>query len=118
MTTAIAALDPVQPRAAAVPLRGPAPAQHEAPPVLDRLTADGPLSLLHDAAVSIAGEPGLVIRVQSGCLWVPNCDEGCSVGVGAGEVHEVAGHGVFAAYGSRGTEIELAWPTPAAAGLH
>lgn len=120
MTTTTSAfdLDPVRLRAAEGRRDVPAPTQDEAPPALDRATADGPFSLLHDAAVDIAGEPGLVIRVRSGCLWVPNCDEGCSVGVGPDEEYQVTRAGVFTAYGSHATEVELAWPASPAAKLH
>jgi hypothetical protein len=116
MTTAIASFDPVRAADAA-------PHSHLAAaevPVtsLDRLTAEGRFSLLQDAGVRIDGERGLVIRVHAGCLWVPNCDAGCSIGIGAGEDFRVGSDGAITAYGSRGTQVELAWPQRAVGDLH
>lgn len=78
---------------------------------LNRATSGGSFSVVEYGAVRIDAEPGLVIRVHGGCLWVPHHEDHCSVGVGAGE-HFVVGHpGRLTTLASRGTQVELVWPT-------
>lgn len=81
----------------------------------------GPFSLFEYGAIGIETEPGLVIRVHAGCIWVPNGDDHCSVGVGAGESFAVRGAGLLTALATPRTEVELEWPSdiqPAARPTH
>jgi hypothetical protein len=78
---------------------------------LTRNTIEGPFSLFKHGPFSIEAEPGLVIRVLAGCLWVPNHEEHCSVSVGAGE-HLVARRaGELTILAAAGTQVRLDWPS-------
>jgi hypothetical protein len=77
--------------------------------LLDRATAAGPFSIPY-GTVRVAAEPGLVVKVHSGLLWVPNHEEHCSVGLGAGEQMAVGQAGVLNVLASRVTQVEFLWP--------
>jgi hypothetical protein len=79
-------------------------------PTLSRATAVGPFSLCAHGPVAIDAEPGLVIRVRAGCLWLPHDEAQCSVGIGATEHFVVRSAGRLIAHGQRATELELEWP--------
>ena len=76
---------------------------------LSRATAGGRFSLTQDGPIQIDAASGLVIQVHAGCLWVPDPDEQCSVGVAAGECFEIRHAGELLAMGRRGTQAELVW---------
>lgn len=80
---------------------------------LARDTTEGAFSLFDDEPLTIAAEKGLVIRVQSGCLWVPSSDEHCSVGVSEGERFVCKRNETLRVLGCRGTRVDLEWPTRA-----
>jgi hypothetical protein len=61
-------------------------------------------------AIGIETEPGLVIRVHAGCIWVQHDEDHCSVGVGAGEGFAVGGAVPLTALAMPRTRIELEWP--------
>lgn len=81
-----------------------------APITLSRATTVGAFSLRERGPVTIDAEPGLVIRVHAGCLWLPHDELQCSVGVGAMEHFVVRRAGRLSAHGQRATEVELEWP--------
>ncbi len=97
-----------------------APAPGRAESAFTRVTTDGAFSLFEHGSIRIGAEAGLVIRVHAGCLWVPHHEEHCSVGVGAGEQFVVNRAGEVTVLASRGTHVELEWPSRehAAADLH
>ncbi len=80
-----------------------------------RSTTEGPFSLREHGAISIDAEPGLVVRMHTGCLWVPHHEEHCSVGIGAGEQFTVRSSGRLTVLATSGTQAELVWPPR---GLH
>lgn len=89
--------------------------------VLTRATTAGRFSLIERGPVAIDAEPGLIIRVHAGCLWVPHHEEYCSVGVGAGEQFVVRQAGRLTTMATDSTQLELEWPShgdPAAHGYH
>lgn len=87
---------------------------------LTRARTAGTFSLPPQASIVVVAEPGLVIRVHSGCLWVPHHAEHCSIGVGAGERFVVDRAGTLTVLASGRTEVELEWPSRerSPAGLH
>ena len=97
---------PLSTPTAARPTRAPAADVFD----LDRARVAGHFSLLHDGVLRIAAEPGLVLRVVAGCLWLPSEDAACSVGRMAGEQVTLARGGTLLASARRGTQIELVWP--------
>ncbi len=80
-----------------------------------RSIAEGPFSLRDHGSIDIDAEPGLVVRVHAGCLWVPHHEEHCSVGIGAGEQFTVRSSGRLTVLATSGTQAELVWPPR---GLH
>ena len=84
-----------------------------ADPLFTRRTVGGPLSITVSGPIRIDAEPGLVVRVQSGCLWVPHAQEHCSVGVGPGEDFVVLHLGALTAMANERTQVELEWPAMA-----
>jgi hypothetical protein len=90
--------------------RRPARARSVSEVLVARDTAEGAFSLVDDEPLTIAAEEGLVIRVRSGCLWVPSCEEHCSVGVSEGDRFICKRDETLRVLGCRGTEIELDWP--------
>lgn len=77
---------------------------------LGREIVSGPFSAPGHGPLPINAEPGLVIHVRAGCLWVPHHEAYCSVGVGPGETFVVQQSGRITALATEGTEIELEWP--------
>lgn len=109
MTTALTSIDNDQLRTVDGPRRRMrARARPEV--LLARDTTEGAFSLFDGEPLTIAAEKGLVIRVHSGCLWVPSSDEHCSVGVSEGDRFVCKRNETLRVLGSRGTEIELQWP--------
>lgn len=92
------------PRAAAAPDTSTQLAQ------LTRSNCEGRFSVLGYGPVKLVAEPGLVIRVHTGCLWVPHHAEHGSVGVGAGERFVVRSACELTTLATDGTQIELDWP--------
>jgi hypothetical protein len=80
------------------------------PFTLSRTMTAGRFSLCRRGPVTIDAEPGLVIRVLAGCLWLPHDEARCSVGIGAAEHFVVRRAGSLCAHGQRATEVELVWP--------
>jgi len=76
---------------------------------LTAATTEGVFSLFQHGPFSIRAEAGLVIRVNAGCLWVP--DEEGHFSVGAGSHFVVPRAGNLTVLSSRGTEVELEWPS-------
>jgi hypothetical protein len=108
-------------RVDAAPVRAPRVARivRDEAPALAPSVVEGPFSLFADRPLSIAAEAGLVIRVDAGCLWVPDAQEQCSVAVGEGESFVVRHAGPLTVHGGRGTQVELVWPGARhAAALH
>ena len=87
-----------------------------------REIVSGPSSAPGHDPLPIIAEPGLVIHVRAGCLWVPNHEAHFSVGVGVGpgETFVVQQSGRITALATEGTEIEFDWPPEisAAARVH
>ncbi len=80
------------------------------PTTLSRTTTVGPFSLRERGPVMIDAEPGLVIRVHAGCLWLPHDEAQCSIGIGAAEHFVIRRDGSLCAHGQCATEVELVWP--------
>lgn len=76
-----------------------------------RTTADGHFSIVDFGTLVLDAEPGLVIRVHAGCMWVPQHREHCSVGVGPGEHFVVPSAGPLTVLATARTHVELAWPS-------
>ena len=70
----------------------------------------GPFAAPGHGPLPIIAEPGLVINVRAGGLWVPHHEAHCSVGVGPAETFVVQQSGRITALATEGTEIELEWP--------
>jgi hypothetical protein len=85
-----------------------------------REIVSGPFTTSDHGPLPIIAEPGLVIHVRAGCLWVPHHEAHCSVGVGPGETFVVQQSGRITALATEGTEIEFDWPPEisAAARVH
>jgi hypothetical protein len=109
MTTAFASIDNDQHRSVDGP-RHRARGRAVSEVLLARDTTEGALSLFDNEPLTIAAEEGLLIRVHSGCLWVPSCDAHCSVGVSEGDQFVCKRDETLRVLGCRGTEIELEWP--------
>jgi hypothetical protein len=90
-------------------VRSPKP-QRPPEDALGRDTVSGPFSTPGHGPLPIKAEPGLVIHVRAGCLWVPHHEDHCSVGVGPGEAFVVQQSGRITALATEGAEIELEWP--------
>jgi hypothetical protein len=75
-----------------------------------RATAEGIFSVVTHGSIGIDAEPGLVIRVHAGCLWVPRRDEHGSVAIGAGEHFVVDRASKLKALASSRAQVELEWP--------
>lgn len=80
-----------------------------------RPTAEGHFSIVDFGTLTIEAEPGLVIRVHAGCVWVPRHREHCSVDVAPGEQFVVAVAGPFTVLVIARTHVELVWPPRQAA---
>jgi hypothetical protein len=80
---------------------------------LTRSNVGGPFAVFERGALRIDAEAGTVIRVHAGCLWVPDDEEECSVGVGAGEQIRIRNAGLITTLAMRATQVELVWPEAA-----
>ena len=79
--------------------------------LVDRSIIRGTFSLIADGPVSFNAEPGLVIRVHAGCLWIPGHQNAPAVAVAAGEQFVAPSAGRLTVRASRRTQVELEWPS-------
>lgn len=101
----------IRPAAGLAPLRlPPAPVDVLADLYPSSLHAEGPFSIVVRGTFTIDAVAGLVIRVHAGCLWVPDDEAQCSVGVGPAEHFVVPRAGRLTVLAAARTQLELGWP--------